>query len=80
MRQILVKMGYARHGHFVPVTSNAFYRVGHTAPKTKEMAKKAMCTRAIQARQTCLLLINAERDMEGKVAGRSTTRPCWSCQ
>ena len=80
MRQILVKMGYARHGHFILVTSNDFCRVGHTAPKTKEMVKKAMCARAMQARRVCLLLIDAKRDMEGRVAWRSNTRPCWSCR
>ena len=50
----------------VLVTRNDFCRVGDTAPKTKEMVKKAMCARAMQACRTCLLLINAKRDMEGK--------------
>ena len=42
MRQILVKMGYTCNSHFTLVTSNDFCWVGHTAPKTKEMVKKAM--------------------------------------
>ena len=61
MCQILVKMGYAHHGHFVLVTSNNFCLVGHTPPKTKEMAKKAMGAWAMQARRTYLLLIHTER-------------------
>ena len=66
MRQILVKMGYAHHGHVVLVNRDDFSRVGHMAPKTKEMAKKAMCAQAMQAHRTCLLLIDAERNMKGK--------------
>ena len=79
MRQILVKMGYARRGHCVLVTRDDFCRVDHTAPKTKEMVKKAMCAWAMQAHQTCLLLIDTDCNIEGRAAGRSTTRPCWSC-
>jgi len=44
MGQILAKMGYARQGHVVLATRDDLVGqyVGHTAPKTKEMIKKAM--------------------------------------
>jgi probable Rubsico expression protein CbbX len=44
MGQILAKMGYARRGHVVLATRDDLVgqSVGHTAPKTKEMIKKAM--------------------------------------
>lgn len=44
MGQILAKMGYARRGHVVLATRDDLVGqyVGHTAPKTKEMIKKAM--------------------------------------
>ena len=66
MRQILVNIGYAHHGHIILVTCNDFCRVGHTAPKTKEMVKKAMYVGAMQACRTYLLLIDVKRDMERK--------------
>ena len=66
MHKILVKMGYALHGHFILVTSNNVCRVGHTAPETKEIVKKSMCARAMQARRMCLLLIDTKHGMEGK--------------
>merc|ERR1719375_1736711 len=44
MGQILQKMGYCRSGHVVVATRDDLVGqyVGHTAPKTKEMVKKAM--------------------------------------
>lgn len=44
MGAILAKMGYARRGHVVLATRDDLVGqyVGHTAPKTKEMIKKAM--------------------------------------
>jgi len=44
MGQILAKMGYSRKGHVVLATRDDLVGqyVGHTAPKTKEMIKKAM--------------------------------------
>jgi len=44
MGQILAKMGYARRGHVILATRDDLVGqyVGHTAPKTKEMIKKAM--------------------------------------
>jgi probable Rubsico expression protein CbbX len=44
MGQILAKMGYCRRGHVVLATRDDLVGqyVGHTAPKTKEMIKKAM--------------------------------------
>merc|ERR1719213_1133507 len=44
MGQILQKMGYCRTGHVVVATRDDLVGqyVGHTAPKTKEMVKKAM--------------------------------------
>merc|ERR1711966_404063 len=44
MGQILQRMGYCRSGHVVVATRDDLVGqyVGHTAPKTKEMIKKAM--------------------------------------
>ena len=43
MGQILAKMGYSRQGHVVLATRDLVGQyVGHTAPNTKEMIKKAM--------------------------------------
>ncbi|MBL8149644.1 MAG: CbbX protein [Blastocatellia bacterium] len=44
MAQILHKLGYVRKGHMVVATRDDLVGqyVGHTAPKTKEMLKKAM--------------------------------------
>jgi len=44
MGQILAKMGYCRRGHVILATRDDLVGqyVGHTAPKTKEMIKKAM--------------------------------------
>lgn len=44
MAQILHKMGYVREGHLVSVTRDDLVGqyIGHTAPKTKEVLKKAM--------------------------------------
>jgi predicted ATPase with chaperone activity len=44
MGQILQRMGYCRTGHVVVATRDDLVGqyVGHTAPKTKEVIKKAM--------------------------------------
>jgi probable Rubsico expression protein CbbX len=44
MAQILHKMGYVREGHLVSVTRDDLVGqyIGHTAPKTKEVLRKAM--------------------------------------
>lgn len=44
MGQILQRMGYSRSGHLIVATRDDLVGqyVGHTAPKTKEMIKKAM--------------------------------------
>ena len=44
MADILYKLGYSRKGHLITVTRDDLVGqyIGHTAPKTKEVLKKAM--------------------------------------
>jgi predicted ATPase with chaperone activity len=44
MSDLLYRLGYVRKGHLVSVTRDDLVGqyIGHTAPKTKEVLKKAM--------------------------------------
>ena len=44
MSEILYKLGYVQNGHLITVTRDDLVGqyIGHTAPKTKEVLKRAM--------------------------------------
>ncbi len=52
MANLLHRLGYIRKGHLVSVTRDDLVGqyIGHTAPKTKEILKKAMGGRAVHRR------------------------------
>merc|ERR1719506_81207 len=64
MGQLLQRMGYCRSGHVVVATRDDLVGqyVGHTAPKTKEMVKKAMG--GILLVDEAYYLYNAENDRD----------------
>ena len=76
MGQILQRMGYCRTGHVVVATRDDLVGqyVGHTAPKTKEMVKKAMG--GILLVDEAYYLYNAANDRDYGQASIETPHPC----
>ena len=76
MGQILQRMGYCRSGHVVVATRDDLVGqyVGHTAPKTKEMVKKAMG--GILLVDEAYYLYNAANDRDYGQESIETPHPC----